>query len=123
MAAFDEIGATKPLQDIASEWRSAGRHGSQAGLDDESELTFEVGLHRILACFYDLRTAMGEDDSTHPFSSNENISTKVEALGDAIRAVASAKSTLDRLLAVRDENAAAVLEALQKVRASFFWST
>jgi hypothetical protein len=121
MAAFDEIGATKPLQEIAREWRLA--RGSQVDLDDESDLTFEVGLHRILACFYDLRTVMGEDDSTHPFSSDENISTKVEALGDAIRAVASAKSTLDRLLAVRDENAAAVLEALQKVRASFFWST
>jgi hypothetical protein len=123
MAAFDEIGSSTPLREIAQEWRLEGRRGSQASLDDESELTFDVGLHRILACFFDLRMAIGEDDSTHPFSSDENLATKVEALGEAIRAVASVKSTLDRLLAIRDENARVVLEALQKVRSVTSWTT
>jgi hypothetical protein len=100
MSAFDHLSDTTSLA-IANVWKAPG--DSLPDANDVSD-AFKLGVIHIerafLACLRD---------------ASEGNEPRVEALGNALRSVASDKMALDRLLLLRGGKAQIVLDALQLV--------
>jgi hypothetical protein len=109
MNAFDASEETS-VDDVVDEWRaSTGVAGEEESSSAHAE-AFKRGLVGIVRAFF----ACKED--AHAGGRNDE---KTEALGDALRVVASVRPSLEALLLLRDGRAQLVLEALQLVRPLF----
>jgi hypothetical protein len=111
MNAFDASEETS-VDDVVDEWRaSTGVAGEEESSSAHAEAeAFKRGLVGIVRAFF----ACKED--AHAGGRNDE---KTEALGDALRVVASVRPSLEALLLLRDGRAQLVLEALQLVRPLF----
>jgi hypothetical protein len=107
MNAFDASEETS-VDDVVDEWRaSTGVAGEEESSSAHAEAeAFKRGLVGIVRAFF----ACKED--AHAGGRNDE---KTEALGDALRVVASVRPSLEALLLLRDGRAQLVLEALQLV--------
>jgi hypothetical protein len=104
MAAFDAIGETPvSLQDVAHAWRGNGVERSAV------DAPFEESLRRVASC------------CEHVRSETQNASEiGVKALEKALGQITSDELSLKSVLALRDERARLILEALQLVRRPLF---
>jgi hypothetical protein len=105
-STFNIISKDTSLRAVADEWREYEGPSDQPANSETSESeVFQANLHRIL---HFSREVQREKSSGSVFACSQFM----EAIGD----VASVESNLDRLLAVQDERAVEVMEALQVVR-------
>jgi hypothetical protein len=104
MTAFDAIDETPvSLQDVAHGWRGNGVERSAV------DAPFEESLRRVASCCQHLR------------SETQNASDiGVKALEKALGQITSDELSLKSVLALRDERARLILEALQLVRQPLF---
>jgi hypothetical protein len=111
MNAFD-ASEESSVDDVVDEWRaSTGVAGvEESGSAHAEAEAFKRGLVGIVRAFF----ACKEDGRA-----GDRGDGRAEALGDALRVVASVKASLEALLLLRDGRAQLVLEALQLVRPVF----
>jgi hypothetical protein len=111
MNAFDASEETS-VDDVVDEWRaSTGIAGEEESSSARAEAeAFKRGLVGIVRAFFAC-----EEDSR----AGDHDDGRAEALGDALRDVASVRPSLEALLLLRDGRAQLVLEALQLVRPVF----
>jgi hypothetical protein len=111
MNAFDASEETS-VNDVVDEWRaSTGVAGDEESSSAHAEAeAFNRGLVGIVRAFF----ACKEDGRA-----GDRGDGRAEALGDALRFVASARPSLEALLLLRDGRAQLVLEALQLVCSVF----
>jgi hypothetical protein len=109
MNAFDASEETS-VDDVVDEWcASTGIAGEEESSSAHAE-AFRRGLVGIVRAFF----ACKEDGRA-----GDRGDGRTEALGDALRVVASVRPSLEALLLLRDGRAQLVLEALQLVRSAF----
>jgi hypothetical protein len=112
MDLFDVVSKGKSLSEVAEEWResdrdprSGARHRGQSGT------TFEHCLQRVISCHRALVLRAAE-----PGCDQNSLAVDVEALGVAVRTIASNEAWLESLLATKEATARQLLDALQMVR-------
>jgi hypothetical protein len=109
MNAFDASEETS-VDDVVDEWRASTGVANEEESSNAHAKAFNRGLVGIVRAFFACK-----DDGR----AGDRGLGRAEALGDALRVVASARASLEALLLLRDGRAQLVLEALQLVRSVF----
>jgi hypothetical protein len=117
MDVFDTIGESKPLREVADEWRAAdidqnissGRAGRASWANEDQN--FEQSIKFVINCHAELQMYIHQGDQTAS-------ATTAKVLEAAIQQVAGVEGGLEDLLALRGDRALLLLEALQSVSAS-----